>query len=290
MPSDGSAVATRQFVVVASKPIPFGATLTAENLRAIAWAPDARVEGAFASIADLTRDGRRLALAPFQPNEPILPGKVTPPNGRATLSTQIEDGMRAVTVRVDEVRGVAGFVLPGDRVDVILTRGETGSAEAGAFADVLLQDAKVLAVDQIAADRQDKPAVARAVTLELPIVDAQKVVLAQGIGRLSLILRQAGEAAQALTSRVTAASLSGGSDQTGSTASSLDKKLDELTKRIAALDSRPAVPAPNLAEFEARMRAEMAARAAPAVQPRKPTINVIRNATKREEYSVLSEP
>jgi pilus assembly protein CpaB len=88
----------------------------------VAWPTQTALEGTFASAAELTTGGRRLAVASLQRNEPILVSKITGPNGRATLSTQIDEGMRAVSVRVDEVRGVAGFVSPGDRVDVILTR------------------------------------------------------------------------------------------------------------------------------------------------------------------------
>ena len=285
-----SGEATHRTLVVASRPIPFGSPLGTDNLRTVPWASDTQLDGSFLSVSDVTRDGRRLAVVSFQPNEPILMGKVTPPNGRATLSTQIGTGMRAVSIRVDEVRGVAGFVSPGDRVDVILTRGEAASTDAGAYADVLLQDARVLAVDQIATDRQDKPTVARAVTLELPIADAQKVVLAQGIGRLSLLLRQVGEAEQASTARVTAAALTGASDTTGAIGSTIERKLDELSRRIGVLDARPPPAAPNLAELESRLRAEMGRAAPIATQPRRPTVSVIRNATKREEYSVLAEP
>lgn len=290
MPAGPSGNRVHRTIVVASRPIALGAQLGSDNLKTVDWASEAPLEGSFPSVADVLQDGRRLALSSFQANEPLFRSKVTPPNGRATLSTQIEPGMRAVSIRVDEVRGVAGFVAPGDRVDVILTRGETGTTDAGAYADVLLQDAKVLAVDQIATDRQDKPTVARAVTLELPIADAQKVILAQGIGRLSLVLRQAGEAAQATTARVTATALSGVADAAAPGRSNLEKKLDELTKRLSEYESRPAQPAPNLAEMEARLRAEMNRAPTPAAQPRRPTVSVTRNATKREEYSVLAEP
>lgn len=148
-------------IVVAKGPIAPGAPLGPENLREVPWGSAERMEGGFGTVAELVKDGRRLALVSFQRNEPILTGKVTAPNQRATLSTQLDEGMRAVSVRVDEVRGVAGFVLPGDRVDLILTRGETGGSDQTAFADLLLQNAKVLAVDQIASEGQDKPSTLR---------------------------------------------------------------------------------------------------------------------------------
>ena len=194
-------------VVVAAQALPFGAILSADNLVEIAWPGNAVPEGAFATRADLLDGGRRVALGPLQKNEPILATKVTGPNQRASLSTLIEEGMRAVTVRVDEVRGVAGFVMPGDRVDVVVTRGESGQGGQVAYADLLLQNVRVLAVDQVSGERQEKPTVARAVTLELGVQQAQKIILAQGVGRLSLVLRQPGEADAENVRRVTTADL-----------------------------------------------------------------------------------
>jgi pilus assembly protein CpaB len=113
-----------------------------------------------------------------------------------------------VTVRVDDVKGVAGFVLPGDRVDVVLIRQEGQSQGAGQFSDILVQHVKVLAVDQIINERQDKPTVARAVTLEVTTEQAQKILLASNVGKLSLILRQAGQTNPEYAKRITEADLS----------------------------------------------------------------------------------
>jgi pilus assembly protein CpaB len=112
-----------------------------------------------------------------------------------------------VTVRVDDVRGVGGFILPGDRVDVVMLRSETRQGgETENSADVLLENVKVLAIDQLVNERQDQPAVAtvaKAVTLQVSPQQAQKLLLAGNIGKLSLILRQAGEARLAQAGRVT---------------------------------------------------------------------------------------
>ena len=131
-------------------------------------------------------------LTAIEANEPILSSKITGPGQRATLSAMIADGMRAVTIRVNDVEGVAGFVLPGDRVDVALTR--QGDKSASTSTDVVLQNVKVLAIDQIADERADKPSIARAVTLEVDTNSAQKLALASPVGTLSLMLRKAGEA------------------------------------------------------------------------------------------------
>lgn len=282
-------------IVVAKASIPFGAPLTADNLREVPWRAAESLDGAFASIADLTVNGRRLALATLQRNEPILTTRITGPNQRAILSTQLEEGMRAVTVRVDEVRGVAGFVLPGDRVDIILTRGESGGGgDAGAFADMLLQNAKVLAVDQVASEGQDKPTVARAVTLELSAQQAQKVVLAQGIGRLSLVLRQAGEGDGAPTARVTASDLGGTEPKKRDEMAELEKRLAEMRKADeAARAEAERQAAERLAEMEERLRNGMAREPEARPVEEKATsgsvVRVIRGGSKTEEYTVANE-
>jgi pilus assembly protein CpaB len=195
-----------QTIVVASKSLRFGAELSPSSLREMAWPEDAVPAGAFAKIADLMASGRRVVLTAIESNEPILSSKITGPGQRATLSSMIADGMRAVTIRVNDVEGVAGFVLPGDRVDVSLTR----AADRRNTNDVVLQSIKVLAVDQTADERTDKPAIARAVTLEVNAADAQKLALASTVGTLSLMLRRAGEAKSADTRRVTMSDLSNG--------------------------------------------------------------------------------
>ena len=105
--------------------------------------------------------------------------------------------MRAQTIPVDEVFGVAGFVLPGDRVDVILTRSLKAGDLSTSQADVLVQNVKVLAIDQKADQRLDAPSISSAVTLEVDSEMAQKLVLGGSIGRLSLTLRAAGSAHRA---------------------------------------------------------------------------------------------
>lgn len=195
-----------QTIVVASRPLRFGAELGSSSLREIPWPEDAVPAGAFAKISDLTSSGRRVVLTAIESNEPVLSSKITGPGQRATLSAVIADGMRAVTIRVNDVDGVAGFVLPGDRVDVALTR----QADKNNTNDVVLQSIKVLAVDQTADERTDKPAIARAVTLEVNSADAQKLALASTVGTLSLMLRRAGEAKSADTRRVTLGDLANG--------------------------------------------------------------------------------
>ena len=196
------AVATRT-IVIAAAPLRFGAHVTPEQLREVAWPEEAIPAGTFATIAELTQ-GKRIVIASIERNEPILRTKITGAGQKATLSAVIQDGMRAVTVRVNDVEGVAGFVRPGDHVDVLLTRQAERTTGTN---DVVIQNTRVLAVDQLADDAADRPTVVRAVTLEVDTIGAQKIALAASLGNLSLMLRRAGEQHQDLTRRITTSDL-----------------------------------------------------------------------------------
>jgi pilus assembly protein CpaB len=191
---------TTRTIVVAKQQLQFGAELAQPMLREVPWPAEAMPEGAFATVSELLSGGKRIVLSPIEPNEPVLAVKVTGAGQRATLSALVRDGMKAVTIRVNDVEGVGGFVLPGDRVDVALTRQlDKGAAST----EIVLQNARVLAVDQSADERSNKPSVAKAVTLEVDTVGAQKIGLAASVGTLSLMLRKAGETSAAATRRIT---------------------------------------------------------------------------------------
>lgn len=181
--------AATRMIVVAKSPLRFGNPLQASAVREIEWPEGALPQGAFSSIKELLASGKRIVLAPIEPNEPILATKLTGPGQRATLSALIHPGMKAITVRVNDVEGVAGFILPGDRVDVLLTRRD----DKNSTTDVVLQNTPVLAIDQLADERTNAPKVAKAVTLEVDTVSAQKLTLSAQLGVLSLALRKAGE-------------------------------------------------------------------------------------------------
>jgi pilus assembly protein CpaB len=177
-------------LVVASRALRFGTELSTGTLREMPWSSDVLPAGGFSSIRDVLASGRRIVLSPIEINEPILSAKITGAGQRATLSALITDGKKASTIRVNDVDGVAGFVLPGDHVDVMLSRQiDKGTA----VNDVVLKNAKVLAVDQLADERADKPSLVKAVTLEVDMAGAQKLSLAGQIGSLSLALRRAGD-------------------------------------------------------------------------------------------------
>ncbi|MER9139833.1 Flp pilus assembly protein CpaB [Mesorhizobium sp. M0830] len=219
----------RDTVVVAAVPLKFGDILTADKLQEIAWPAGAVPTGAFKTTKDaLAGNGTRQALQAISANEPVLASKITGPGQRATLSAVLGEGMKAVSIRVNDVLGVAGFVFPGDRVDVLLTRTVRDDGADKSFVDVLLQSMKVLAVDQVADESQDSPTVVKAVTLEASTKDAQKLTLAAGAGQLSLALRQSAASNGETTERVTL------SDLTGDTPADVAARQAELSKKAAA--------------------------------------------------------
>jgi pilus assembly protein CpaB len=197
-------------LVVARRPLRFGEVLGALSLREIPWPEDSVPAGAFGKVSELTAT-KRIVLAPIEVNEPILASKITGPGQRATLSAMLNDGMKAVTIRVNDVEGVAGFIQPGDHVDVVLTRpGERKTS----VNDVIIQNVRVLAVDQLADQTSDKPIVVKAVTLEVDETGGQKLALASAVGTLSLLLRKAGEIAASESRQLTNADLAEGAVRT----------------------------------------------------------------------------
>lgn len=208
--TEASAVATT--IVVAVKDLPFGTPLTEKNVEEMPWAAKTVPTGSFLSKKDLFKDGQRISLTTIRQNEPISTSKVTGPGQRASLSILLDKDKRAITIRVDDVRGVAGFILPNDRVDVVLIRSVSDSATGRRdYSDLLLQDVKVIAIDQIASKEIDRPVVTKAVTavtLEVTPFQAQKISLATNVGHLSLILRKAGDSNIVADRRVTEADLS----------------------------------------------------------------------------------
>jgi pilus assembly protein CpaB len=198
-------------VVVARVRLNFGDRLRSETLREVPW-PDADVPpGSFPLVNELLKDDR-VVLRGMDPGEPVLAGKISGSGGRATLSSVIDKDMRAVTIRVNDVNGVAGFVLPGDRVDILLTR-DSVLNQQDSQTDVILQNTKVLGVDQDANERRDQPTVVKAVTLEVTPDDAQKLTLGQKIGLLSLVLRNLTDPTPVETRSVSLQTLLGGTTE-----------------------------------------------------------------------------
>lgn len=171
--------------VVASQPIAFGEKLSAEKLKIVRWPSDGLPQGSFQRVGDAIGDGA-VALRPIQPNELITTAALSGREGRLSASKLLNPNMRAVAVPLTEAGGVAGFIVPGDRVDVYLTR----TPEDGLpYTDQVIQGVRVLAVGQDANVGKDKPEVVRSATIEVTPAQAQKIALAQTVGSLSLSLR-----------------------------------------------------------------------------------------------------
>lgn len=227
-------------VVLAAKSLRFGNRLSQRSLLEVEWPSKAIPKGAFTKISDVVngRD-RRVVLSAIEENEPVLSWKITGPGQRASLSALITEDMKAVTIRVNDVLGVAGFVLPGERVDILLTRTETQEVgdqkpiRKNVFTDVLLQNVRVLAVDQLADDRTEEPAPAKSVTIEVSTEQAQKLMLASSVGQLALALRSAGSTGGDVSRRI---SLSNLNSSDSAPASSSMTAMVSVTREVTRSD------------------------------------------------------
>jgi pilus assembly protein CpaB len=198
-------------VVVASAPIARGAVLQPNILKVTHVPADAAPVGSFQTVEQLTvapgapgaPSLQRVALTSIAANEAILPTKVTGPGGRAILSTTLAQGMRAVSLRSNEIAGVAGFVLPGDHVDILLTR----TVETNTVTQTLADNILVLAVDQNPSDESSAPQLARAVTIQVTPEQAYTIALGQTVGQISLALRSINDPGLPMKRAITQANL-----------------------------------------------------------------------------------
>ncbi|AIY42959.1 Flp pilus assembly protein RcpC/CpaB [Collimonas arenae] len=175
-------------VVVASTDIELGSKINPQMLSTIDWPSGSVPTGAFKEIKELQD---RVVKVGVQRGEAILEGKLAPLGTQGGLSAVIAEGKRAMTVRVNDVVGVAGFALPGNYVDVVVNaQQDKGKGEEGKqISKTVLEHVLVLAVAQEAGRDDTKPKVVSAVTLELTLEDSEKLDLARSVGTLSLVLR-----------------------------------------------------------------------------------------------------
>jgi pilus assembly protein CpaB len=162
--------------------IPMGTKIEARHLAVIRMLEDTMPDGVFSAAAEV--EGK-VALAEIMKGEILLAGRFADQGGGSTLAAVVGENMRAVSVRVNDVVGVAGFLLPGNRVDVVAAYREHGDT----LSETVVQNVKVLAVDQTASADKNEPVVVRAVTLEVTPKDAEKLILAEQRGSIQLALR-----------------------------------------------------------------------------------------------------
>ncbi|MCW8957734.1 MAG: Flp pilus assembly protein CpaB [Gammaproteobacteria bacterium] len=180
-------------VVVAAVDLKSGTRLNELSLKEVEMPTANLPEGVFKSISTLVPKGEDDPSAPvvisqIKQNEMVLPYKLSPFGARAGLPSKIPEDMRAITINVTEITGVAGFVLPGNYVDVLLTS-TIGRRDKNPATRTLLQNIRVLAVDQISTEDEDNPKVVNAVTLLITPNEGKMLALAMKVGELSLMLR-----------------------------------------------------------------------------------------------------
>ena len=174
-------------VVVAAMPLPLGTRLEERHLKQIPWPAGDPPHGMFTQVGECVN---RALITPVLENEAILEGKLASKEAGAGLAATIPEGMRAVSVAVNDVVAVAGFVLPGTMVDVLVT-GEVGGRGGGnSITRTILEYVKVLAAGQkIEQDKEGKPQTVPVVTLLVSPQDANKLTMAATEGRIQLALR-----------------------------------------------------------------------------------------------------
>ena len=195
-------------VAVATQEINMGQKLSGNMFKLVSWPANIMPPESFSDLKKL--DGR-VTKAAFQIGEPVLGTKLAPVGSLGGLSAVIAEGKRAITVRVNDVVGVAGFALPGNFVDIIVnTKKEEGignNKNTKEISKIVLEHILVLAVAQEAGRDETTPKVVNAVTLEVSPEQAEMIDLARSIGDLSLVLRNQADIVNAKTEGVTKNSL-----------------------------------------------------------------------------------
>ncbi len=208
-------VQVRNIVVAATNLMP-GTRLDRTNIKISQWPEDLVPDGTFNNIDTLDQ---RIVNTPIVKNEPVLVNKMAAMGSSAGFSSLIPPGKRAMTVSVDMFSGVSGFILPNTRVDVLMTV-STISRREDSTTRIILEDVRVLAVDQTTQTNENDPITVKSVTLLVTPQQAEKLALASTEGRLVLTLRNTSDRAQQATSGV---------------------RLKELVKEKKTCKSRPIV-------------------------------------------------
>jgi len=242
--------------VVAAKSIPVGTIVTKEHLRLVPWPARSPVPGSFTAIDAVVNRG---AIVEVAENEPLTEAKLAPLGSGGGLPPTIPEGMRAISVRTNEVVGVAGFVIPGTRVDVLVTLKQRNN-ESEPISRAVVSNVQVLTAgtrfDQEKARNDGKPIPSTVVTLLVTPQDAERISLAASEGQIMLTLRNPLDVARTNTNGV----------------------------RMANLLAEPA-PAPVPKRFEGRRVVVQAPPPAPAPASKIYTVEAIR-AAKRSEESI----
>jgi pilus assembly protein CpaB len=229
-----------QSVVVANEDVPAGAAISAESVRLVSFPIEAVPEGVF---DDMSRVSGRIAVSPFRRNEPVLETKLAPVEvTRGGIAALTGHDRRAIAVPVDEVVAVAGFVHPGDHVDVLATL-HTDDEKSRSVTKMILENVPVLATGGNATDASKNAPVGnvegpRVMTLEVSPREAEKLALAASEGRIHLVLRHPLNGEKTDTDGATVEGLLGRNRGEGAPASD---RLVVRTDRRAGNESAPHV-------------------------------------------------
>lgn len=239
-------------VVVAAETIPVGTLLEERHLKTVAWPASSPVAD---SVADPKALFGRGVLVPIAPNEPVTMTKVASAEAGGGLPPIIPSGMRAISVRVNEVIGVAGFVVPGTRVDVVVTVNKnTGEGQQDTMTRTVVSNVQVLTAgtkfDQEQARKEGKPMETSVVTLMVLPEDAERIALAQNEGKLNLALRNPLDVEPTATRGVKFGSLMTGPNG--------QPVVDPVANKVVRRAARPtaSVPAPVAAPAPTTYRVE----------------------------------
>lgn len=170
-------------IVVAAEGIAPGRKIAVGQVKTVAWFAENLPEGAYQKESDVIGRVPRTAL---QAGEPVLAVHLARPDSNSGLPAMIAEGKRAISIGADEVTGVAGFAMPGNYVDVLVSASDS---QGVAFSRIVLEGVKILAVKQQTKANPDEPVVVNAVTLEMTPQEAERLDLARSVGKLSLVLR-----------------------------------------------------------------------------------------------------
>lgn len=242
---------TSNKVVVAAMDIELGSKLHPQMFTTVDWPSGSTPQGAFNDLKDLQG---RVVKSSIQRGEAILANKLAPVGTQGGLSAVIAEGKRAMTVRVNDVVGVAGFALPGNYVDVMVNTQQDKDGrtdENRQISKTVLEHVLVLAVAQEAGRDETKPKVVNAVTLELIPEDAEKLDLARNVGTLSLVLRNQVDKTPVTTAGVTKRQLFGEKAEPGIkiTRAVAPRPIVKIARSVTAAPmSVAAAPARNCVE------------------------------------------
>lgn len=237
------------YVVLAARPIPLGTRLAASDVKRVGWPSSSPLQGGFPRIEDVVGRG---VITDVGANEPLTEAKLAPKEAGAGLSPAIPPGMRAISVKVNEVIGIAGFATPGARVDVLVTLRRNEDS----ITRVLVSNVPVLTAgtryDQ-EQTKQTKPIPATVVTLMVTPSQAEQIALAAAEGQIALTLRNPLDVGQPATAGARLAGLVGGgaADAAGTSGrvAAVRRTVAPVAPTAATSDTVAAAPAPAAAVY-----------------------------------------